>query len=306
MHEVVYNRFSSLKWMAMGAVLVAATVPTYGQALMRSQIVRCTNAIVDEFSNPLRGTDPGASVFGITPEQGALVQILMSENGVIYPPLPGGNPDPRNPLLSEAYMGRGVNPLAPHSGKFSAAVSPRPPFGTRIFVRVFNRPTIAASSFYKDSQTFLISSTAHEVFNVQVDRTASALDTGDNDGDGVNNSWEKSLATDPDKVDSDGDTISDLQELIAGSDPANSSSYIEVGSISYLSDDSLSLAWDSVTGRLYHIESGVLGDLDSGFSEIAQKAGAGGTMSHTISGVDASMPKWYRIKVEATMELPYH
>ena len=208
--------------------------------------VNASSSIADEFGAKLRGS---------LNHPGALVQVLSAPDGIIYPPLMDGRPDPRNALLERGTtrIGALTSPLLADEGLFGHSIaSPRPAGGTRIFVRVFNAPNMAEASFYGDSQVFTVED--NKVFNVRIARTDKDLDPADLDGDGLSNSWEKSLDTDPGNPDTDGDGMLDGEEFLAGTDSKDSSSMLQIARIVGFSGGGFDIAWDSVPGRQYRVE----------------------------------------------------
>ena len=65
---------------------------------------------------------------------------------------------------------------------------------------------------------------------------APEFDSGDDDGDGLTNSEEEDLGTDPSNPDTDGDGYTDAEERHAGTDPADSESVIYIGGWPYNMD----------------------------------------------------------------------
>lgn len=283
--------------------LFAANV--FGQPLMQSQVIRSTNMVLNELGQPLVGTDPMAAWFGIEPVEGAHVQVLMTHNGVVYPPQANGQPDARNPKVWEAQIGQGISPNMSANSAFSTAVTPRPPFNQSIVIRVFNRPTVEESSFYGDSVPFTISPVKHEVFEARVAATDQPIDPADADNDGINNAWEKVYGMNPLLTDSDGDGLSDLHELLSGSNPNDIDSYFAVDTLYNPTNASVSLSWESHANRLYRIEVCDPENLAAGYTELRQVEGIGGPMVETIYGVDLARPQWYRMKAESLVPLPF-
>ena len=84
-------------------------------------------------------------------------------------------------------------------------------------------------------------------------RRTSPLDPNDDDGDGLNNSWEKSYGSDPDDTDSDDDGVSDGDEHNTGTDPMDDGSAFVVARL-LLIDGVLTIEWDTVLGKKYQVE----------------------------------------------------
>ena len=221
---------------------------------MVSQMVGVKHTIVNEFGQPLNGTDPFAFQHGVQAVKGDIIQILLSTDGNIYPPDVHGNPDSRNVVVTTSRIGAGVSPALARSGRFSHMMSPRPSGNTKLFARVFNAPSIEEASFYGDSQLFTVSASQNTAFMIDVTATDNPLDPADDDGDGLSNSWERSLGTDPFMADSDGDGISDGDEIIAGTDPMNEESFPQFTAILQDGVDYIRVEWNpSVSGRTYAV-----------------------------------------------------
>ena len=80
----------------------------------------------------------------------------------------------------------------------------------------------------------------------------TATFSDDADGDGLLNTNETALGTNPRKKDTDGDGLSDPQELIAGTSPTNSASVLAVKLSTDVSANQVS--WYGVSGRYYRLE----------------------------------------------------
>ncbi len=224
-------------------------------------------AIENEFGDILTGS---------AGQPGALVMLLWASNNVIHPPGIDGSPHADNPALANGAtaIGKSIAPGIENSGRFSISLSePRPASG-KIFVRAFNRAALAESSFYADSEIFTIA--GNKEFLANIGATTNALDTADNDSDGLNNSWEKSYGADPENPDSDGDEISDGDEpglgahpakadtdgdrttdgheLRAGTDLTDPASYLGLDAAAPASPH-LVIRWLSVPGRNYMLEA---------------------------------------------------
>jgi len=230
-----------------GLLLQARVVPAAPP--MVSQFIGTTNAIVDEFGFVLPGTDPESDEFGVTVMLGDLVQVLHATDGIIHPPSADGTPYPNNLLLHTTRIGLGVSPTFERSGKFGAAVSPRPPAGARIFCRVFNATSLEGASYYDDSSLFTVSHTQNTVFYADLDATLTPLDTGDDNDDGVSNSMEKSYAGDR-----DGDGVSTWSEMQAGTDPKDLNSSLSVQAVMAVDSRHVRVRWGAVPGKRYRLE----------------------------------------------------
>lgn len=193
---------------------------------------------------------PVYNEFGQPAPSGVLVQYLQ-ENGHVYPPGVDGLPHANNPVVFTSKIGNGVRNHPSMAGRFSAALTPRPT--QKIFARVFNAPTLEQSSFYTDSQVFTPGQN-FTIFYLNVSSTATPLDAADDDDDGVNNSWEKSLGSDPDNRDTDGDGVSDGNEFRAGTSLTNEDDFLAMVRVLPQSNGDLQVQWDSVPGKSYQLE----------------------------------------------------
>lgn len=219
-----------------------------------SQTVGTSQTVLDEFGAPLQGTDPSSYRFGIPAVEGDLIQILQTTDGTIHPPSSNGTPHPNNPLIDTTRIGLGISPTVAVSGRFGANVAPRPGGNSRIFARAFNAPSVGEASFYADSQTFTVKSWKNEVFFALFGQTIQPLDPNDSDGDGLNNSWEKSLGTDPNAIDTDRDGMTDGEERMTGTDPLDASSAFTIVEVHPAGGDDALLQWQSVAGLNYRVE----------------------------------------------------
>lgn len=80
--------------------------------------------------------------------------------------------------------------------------------------------------------------------NEHFNDTTSQNGTGDPDGDGLNNTSEFELGTDPNEADTDGDGFNDGDEVAAGTDPNDASSFPETGGED-TDGDGLDDAWEN-------------------------------------------------------------
>jgi hypothetical protein len=234
---------------ALLAALAIAFATTRAGAQMTTPLhVGALQAIVDEFGATLQGnasSDPSAR---------DLVQLLWASNSIIYPPAYDATPNPNNPPVTNGQSGIGTltSPVMIQPGIFSAVLSNPRPAGGKLFVRVFNAPTLAGASFYADSQVLTIS--GNQILIAQFGGTTNALDGRDDDGDGLNNSWEKSLGSDAGRWDTDGDGVGDGDERRAGTDLLDPDSMFIVANLSPWGDNGLRIEWDSVAGKRYYVQ----------------------------------------------------
>lgn len=257
-----------------------------------------TNGVLDEFGNPLKGTTPGADQFGFTYVVGEVVQVLIATNG-IFPPDVDGTPHPQNELISSTKIGLGMDPSEGPRARFNASV-PYRPSGKPVFVRVYNKPTLEESSFYGDSEIFPVSETFNYAFTPTILRTDKPMDTNDWDGDGLINSWEKSLASDPNNPDTDGDGMPDGPEFRAGTDVANAASLLVMVELVPAPPHNLDVYWDSVAGKSYLVEykAGDLTDTNDFFNPASGVVTATGLVARTtITNALNNVGGHYRVKL---------
>jgi len=215
-----------------------------------SQYIGTESPIVDEFGDLLLGTAPDSGDYGIPPVEGDFVQIFHAVDNVIHPPAADGTPHPHNVLLATSRIGWGLSPVLDRPAKFSAAIAPRPEGGAKIFVRVFNAPSLEKATFYGDSQLYTVVSTQFEVFMAEVGSTSTPLDPDDSDGDGISNSWEASYT-----ADNDNDGILNEEETLAGTRLDDPHSYLGFSRVAPTATGELVLEWPSVAGKTYVVEA---------------------------------------------------
>ena len=238
----------------LGLILIAG--PASAQ-LSTPLGLRTASTTVDEMGQPLQGH------WDEWPPNGDLVMILWASNNMIFPPIDiEGTPDPRNPPVLDmeywtngiTYIGMaGLGPLSP-PGTFDISVSNTVRYNSDrwVFARVFNAHTPAGASFYGDSDLQKIPADGSITFTI--DRTRYALDTGDNDDDGLNNSMEESLGTNPDNSHSDTDGVNDWEEWVAGTDGRNPDSVFILARLQRGLGNEALVAWDSVSGKRYEVQ----------------------------------------------------
>lgn len=214
--------------------------------------VGTTNQLENESGELLKGVNRFAVDYGFTPVLGEIVQVLLVTNAV-FPPDVNGNPDPQNALLFQGRVGDGMDPGAGQTAMFGFSIPDRPT-GGRVIARVFNKSSLAESSFYADSQVFYVSTTFNYPFIPTLRQTLLPLDGADPDGDGLINSWEKVLGSDAGSPDSDGDGVGDAQEWRAGTNPTDRSSLLAMAMLTPQASGLMSVQWDSVVGKAYQVE----------------------------------------------------
>ena len=264
------NFSAHLAWALTAMACVTGARSACGQAVPLDAMTPA--AILDESGQPLSNS------------RGALVQFLLVGSG-IQPPSSDGQPAPSNTVLFSTHVGNGVADTPELQGLFDAAVTPRP--SGPVFARVFNRSTAEASSFYADSQSFTPNST--QVFAAAFGLVSNVLDSADADGDGMNNSWEKNIGSDPLLADTDGDGTSDPDELRIGTSPSDARSNLAVVGCRRLGDGSFEVHWASAPARQYKLQWVNLEDGPSILAASDLTAVVEATSTETVSVVDGSM-----------------
>lgn len=202
--------------------------------------------VLDQYDQPMFGsTDPAAAAGR------SRVEIRNATDGIIRPPTATGDAHSKNPLLTPDSVG-GMGQNSAEQGYFAMLFPNRPATGTKIFGRVYNAPTVAEASFYSDSYIATAPATASTL--VLVFRPALPLDSGDDDSDGLINSWEKALGTDGVATnDFDGDGLGDHDEMLAGTNPADPDSLLALRAVQRV-DNAVRVRWQSVPDKTYRVE----------------------------------------------------
>ncbi len=218
-------------------------------------------SVLDPFGRPMAGSNLQSEA-----DRRSRVEIRQVLNGLVHAPDASGEAHEDNPLLTpESIGGIGMNTFSTNSGLFAMVFSRRPDPGTRIFARVYNAPTVEEASFYADTYVAMTPASRNVSSVVLTFREVQPLDPADDDGDGLSNSWEKLLGTDPNLADTDGDGMSDHQEFLAGTDPLNADSVLAFRSIqdeSGLSKQTngettsraMRIRFQSVPGKTYQVQ----------------------------------------------------
>lgn len=262
---------------ALGLLTLAAVnAPAALQAPLH---IGNTNAVVDERGQKLPGTDTAAALFGHPVVTGDLVQVIRTYNGQVDAPDTNGIPvGTNNVVVATSRIGRGVDPALGATGLFGLTL---PNYdGGPLFVRVFNATEVAQASFFANSQVYSNTST-YSIFVPNL-TGVQALDIADNDGDALNNSWEKSIGSNPNAVDSDGDGIGDNAEFRAGTDALNANSYLSM--VQMLPDTSGGsiVFWASVSGKTYQVQYSTNGLTNpESFVDLNGPVSANGSISQT-------------------------
>lgn len=231
---------------------VAALTALLAQADIKAPLhIGTAGAIVDERGQTLPGTSATAALFGQPVVVGDVVQIIRTYNGLVDAPDTNGIiAGTNNVIVAITRIGEGVNPAAGQTGQFGLSLADYD--GGALFARVFNAPAVAAASFYADSQVYAPAAEYSQFIPVLA--AVQPLDSQDDDGEGLINSWEKSLGTSPGQADTDGDGMDDYREFLSGTDGDNAGDYLRmVGVMPALNGDAI-IYWASVPGKSYQVE----------------------------------------------------
>lgn len=216
--------------------------------------------ILDPFDRPLPGEHAGPLRSLVE------LRVVHPSYGIIRPNT-NGMTHPYNPLLTpESIGGVGLNTTGKDHGLFCLVMPKRPAVGEQIFARVYNAPTAAEATFYADSKPVALPTRADSdlVLNFEA---ARAIDWRDDDGDGLENSWENLLGIDDRPTpDYDGDGMSDLHEWLAGTAPDDPDSNLSIRQVRRETDPAVlskagvpfakpvRVSWPSVPGKKYRLE----------------------------------------------------
>lgn len=263
------KRFSSCSLVAQAALFVLGgcmAVPVMAQ--MRTPLIMAPlGQLTDERGKVLQGNSSNP---------GDLVVTYQAVDGVVHPPNPDGSPHANNRPVPGGTTGVGwmMPPNLRNPGVFNLAIVQKGHNqayireGSRVFVRVFNASTLKKASFYTDSQLFRVEQGARYRLVFPTSSTDQPLDPRDDDRDGLNNSWERSLNTNMNNPDTDGDGMLDGAEFIAGTDGRDRTSLLEISSMFCLEGDRLYLSWQSVSGKTYHVQANAFLTDTNGFVDI--------------------------------------
>lgn len=224
-------------------VLLAASLPLAASAQLtpRLDCTASSGIFGPALDLPLAGDNPAASLFGLTPVPGALLQVISAgPNAVADLPRADGSPGGDDTLVAELHIGDGMPPGAGATGMFSASIT-RPAGATRLYMRAFNAPTLAAATHCGQSALF----TPAGLAVMDVSRLGLLATT-------------LPLGVDWSTTDSDGDHVSDLEEWQANTDPGDAGDLLRAF---YRSRDELQgLVVEARPGRLYTLQRST-GDL---------------------------------------------
>ena len=226
--------------------------------IVTSLYVGNVEPVLDEYGRPMRGSPLPAEA-----ANRCRIEIRTTTTGIVYAPGTNGASSPYNPLLAtNSVGGMGENAEVADSGLFCLSFADRPATGTRIFARIYDAPTAAEAAFYVDSALATVTSNAASL--VLAFGAVRPLDAGDDDGDGLNNSWERALGTyGRPAADYDADAMSDLHEMLAGTDPTDATSLLELrgawseNNVAGYDPQTrlLHVRWPAVPGKSYQLEA---------------------------------------------------
>lgn len=261
--------FGLRRWAVAWTALLTTAFCASGQGAEGVSIPLYVGNLVplqDEFGRPMRGS-PADAAAAVRPRI-EVRQAFLHPYFQVYTNLaPGlhGESSPYNPLIAtNVQAGMGQNAKTANSGLFCAVFPARPTAGTRVFARAFNAPNPAEATFYADSD--VVEVTSNDASVVVKFGALKALDSADDDGDGLANSWEQLLGIDDRATsDYDGDGMSDLNEMLAGTAPDDKNSKLAFQlvrsekSAQVLGEDGaparvVRVKWQSVPGKTYRLE----------------------------------------------------
>ncbi len=279
--------------------LCAAVTPAVGATPpVVSLVVASTAPIYNQMGIILQGNEPGREDLGLHYIRGCLVQILSAPSGVIYPPETDGQPNPLNALLQVTFIGYGTGPQQEDPGQFATTLTPRPSQGVKIFIRVFNQPSLETASFYSDSSLFAVSQTEDIPFISNIPHTSNPIDPADNDGDGLNNSWERWNGSNPDLADTDGDGFDDKAEFHVGTDSDDMNSLLQIVDISIDASNHITLLYSAGKNHPANYEHATNINVFSEYSDISTVVNSSsGYLSVELPAMDDNGVQVFRLKV---------
>lgn len=268
-----------MKGMFVGSILAAVffTTPVPAQTARVPLPLRQTDAVYDQFlAAPL------------SQERMDLVHVLSATGGVIYPPQMNGQPHPENPVIFTTSIGVGVPDEM--AGCFATSIIPRPKFP--FFVRVYNAPTLDEATFYEDSSIHTPADTVDVAFYPTLTATTNAIDTGDYDADGINNSWERALGLNMSQQDTDGDGVNDATEIEMGTDPLNANSVLPPFMLGAGGPYTLVADWDPHATPDYNAPAPLLQSLSSAIQTTSDPYA---NLIFSLQVADALPGPWYNV-----------
>jgi len=216
--------------------------------------------VLDPFDRPLPGEHAGPVRSRVE------LRVVHPDHGIIRPNT-NGMTHPYNPLLTpECTGGMGLNTSGKDNGLFCMVLPERPAAGGQVFARVYNAPTAEEATFYADSEPVALPT--RELSDLVLEfGPAQPIDWRDDDGDGLENSWENLLGiADRPTADYDGDGMSDLEEMLTGTAPDDPDSRLAFQLVNRLSEAEamarggdensrpVRVRWQSVPGKQYQLE----------------------------------------------------
>ena len=264
-----FGRWKPTACAALGvAILFLAASAARGQGAEGVSVpLYAGNAVPlkDEFGRLMRGSPAAAAAANRPRVEVRYAYTNRNPYGEIFAPGLNGEASPYHPpVAADAQVGMGMNAAAADSGLFCAVFPKRPAARTKLFARVFNAPNPAEATFYADSDVVEVGSNATAL--VFTFGPLKALDSADDDGDGLENSWEELLGID-DRLtsDYDDDGMSDLHEMWAGTAPDDPDSKLSFRLVrrettpTVLAEGEaptrpVRVKWQSVPGKTYRLE----------------------------------------------------
>ena len=219
----------------------------------------------DSYNRPMAGSPQASDA-----ASRSRVELRVAPyGGQRIPPSTTGEASSINRLVTvdgSSVGGIGLNSALPDSGLFCMVFPQRLPTNDMVFARAYNAPTVEEATFYADSYPVRIPTRATESSLVLVFEPAKPLDPGDDDADGLTNSWEKLLGSDGvDTPDFDEDGMSDYHEMLAGTDLTDPGSLLVLRSIQReagaapagmggADSKPVRVKWQSVPGKKYQLQ----------------------------------------------------
>jgi len=116
----------------------------------------------------------------------------------------------------------------------------------------------------------------------------------------ISDAWEQSTLgsvepVHPPETDTDLDGASDIQEFLAGTDPASADSRLEVSEPIVQFNDTVRFEWESAPGREYQLEVSTDFDAWQPLSNLLR--GTGGTLGVTLPPLDPRVNYFFRLRV---------